>query len=444
MNERSPSSDAADAVDANASAGAEGAPSVETDRTRQFRVTYIAVVLFVFLYLFTVQVFETYLQLYFDEIVHEAVDVQASPQHPGLEIRLNLIQTIGLDRWVDFWEVDVDVRVLAADQSTWLYVAGRAQVPYDPERDPVLRSARHRELLPALEEVDVNVDHNTMLSNTILIVYATILFSTLFFYNRRIVLREEALLDDARASRDRAATRAHEIESEIATVRAQLREVEPAKQEDREEISRLQREQNELQERLDALAVREQALRAEADRAAILEEDGRALEELLEEASEDLGTKNAEIEELEKNLKKVSKIAGVSGGKSKESDLLGRRMKVLYPRLDIDARAIDDIVALGDEGTKLRAEECLKRLDEEADNRGVRRKVGGLANYLSIYELGFAGKRRIYYAKVDKGRVRVLVVGAKNTQQNDLDYISRLPKSEFVEGLPRTSAGPKR
>ena len=84
----------------------------------------------------------------------------------------------------------------------------------------------------------------------------------------------------------------------------------------------------------------------------------------------------------------------------------------------------------GSEWGRLRAEECLKRLSEEADNVAIRRKVGGLPNHLNVFELGFAGKRRIYYTKGQQRRARVLVIGAKNTQQSDLDYIARLSKSD--------------
>ena len=72
-------------------------------------------------------------------------------------------------------------------------------------------------------------------------------------------------------------------------------------------------------------------------------------------------------------------------------------------------------------------------MSEDAGNVGVRRKVGGLPGYLSIYELGFAGKRRLYYRKGDERRFRVLLVGAKNTQQSDMEYLSRLPNSEATE-----------
>jgi hypothetical protein len=55
--------------------------------------------------------------------------------------------------------------------------------------------------------------------------------------------------------------------------------------------------------------------------------------------------------------------------------------------------------------------------------------VGGLPPQLSIFELGFAGKGRIYYTRGRSRRFRVLLVGAKNSQKTDLEYLSRLPRS---------------
>jgi hypothetical protein len=55
----------------------------------------------------------------------------------------------------------------------------------------------------------------------------------------------------------------------------------------------------------------------------------------------------------------------------------------------------------------------------------VRRKVGGLPAQLSIFEIGFAGKGRIYYSRGTSRRFRIMAVGAKNTQKADLEYLSR-------------------
>ena len=120
-----------------------------------------------------------------------------------------------------------------------------------------------------------------------------------------------------------------------------------------------------------------------------------------------------------------------ANARSKAADLAARRFRTLYKTLEVDDRAIDDIISLGDESLRLKAEESVKRLAEEADNVSVRRKVGGLPSYVQVYELGFAGKGRIYYTRGKSRRFRILLVGAKNTQPTDLEYLSRLPKSDF-------------
>ena len=147
------------------------------------------------------------------------------------------------------------------------------------------------------------------------------------------------------------------------------------------------------------------------------------LEDLLEEAVDDLGQKETEIEALQARLKRAAKSAP-ERSKGKPSDALSRRMRTLYKNICLDDRALSDMLALRDESMKLRAEEVIKRLDDDPDTAAVRRKVGGLPPQLSIYELGFAGKGRIYYTR-DGQSYRVLAIGAKNTQKADLEYLSR-------------------
>jgi len=430
----SPVSDARTGDEATARGG-EALPStaqVPLDRIASFLFASGAILLFLSAFLLTEQIVEKLLQSHFEQVVTRSIRIPISAQPPGEAIRRKLIQAVDESDWVRFWGVKVAVVVLARDDVTWLYVNGRSQSLHYPSSDPKVMAAIHSKLLPATAAVTTSVEHNTVLSNSILVVYAAILLTGFFVYNRRVVDLQNKILGEARESRDRAARTAQQIEKELDSVRAQLGAVEPAKQEHREEILRLQSEQQKLRDHLDALVARERALRADAERTSVLEEEARALEELLEEATGDLAAKDAEIRELEQSLKRVRKTAGAAGGKSRASEVLGRRMRALYPNLEFDERAIDDIVALQDEATKLRAEECIKRLSEDADKVGFRRKVGGLPNHLSIYELRFAGKRRIYYAKVQNGRFRVLVVGAKNTQRSDLDYIATIPKGEIV------------
>jgi hypothetical protein len=156
-----------------------------------------------------------------------------------------------------------------------------------------------------------------------------------------------------------------------------------------------------------------------------LDAERRTLEELLDEAVRDVSKRDDEIAQLEQRLKRAAKESP-SGARAREGEHLARRLRTLYKNLEIDDRAIDDLVALRDLEMQLKAEEALKRLSDEPDTAAVRRKVGGLPPQLSIFELGFAGKGRIYYQKGDVRRFRILTVGAKNSQKQDLEYLSRL------------------
>lgn len=422
-------------IDGEARSDAEALPStaqVSVDRIASFLFVAGAILLFLSAFLLTVRGAEKLLQLHFEQVVNESIQITASPRPPGDSIRDNLNENVENSRWVRIWGVKVDVVVTARDGRTWLYVNGRAKRQRYQTRDPRARTEIHARLLPATATVRTSVEHNTALFVSILIVYAAIFLTGFFVHNRSVVDHQIRLIDNARESRDQAASAATRIEKELDAVRAQLRQVEPAARQDRDEIARLQSEQQELRARLESLAARERALRGQADRAAVLEEDSRVLEGMLDEATADLAAKDAEIRKLEQSLKRTDRGAGAAGRKSKASEVLAKRIRTLYPQLEIDDRAIDDIVALPDEATRLRAEECVKRLAEDADNLGFRRKVKALPSRLSIYELAFAGKRRVYYAKAKNGRFRVLVIGTKKTQRSDLDYLAKIPREELA------------
>jgi chromosome segregation ATPase len=273
--------------------------------------------------------------------------------------------------------------------------------------------------------VVTTVPHGSLLANTALVVYAALLVQLLFVRSRAQARREAERFEAAMLARDSAAQRAKSIEGELETVRGKLSEVEPERQVHTEEIHQLERERSQLQRQLERLAKREEELRRESRAAGDLHEEHQALEELLDEALRDLAGRDEAIQTLETRLKRASRSPST---RTRESEQLGRRMRTLYKSLEIDDRAIADLVALRDEAMKLKAEENLKRLSDDADNTAVRRKVGGLPPHLSIFELGFAGKGRIYYTRGRQRRFRVLLVGAKNSQKTDLEYLSRLPK----------------
>ncbi len=402
--------------DAPAQPGGEarrGGPS-PLERIASFRFAYLAIFVFLVAYVFTIEGLEELLGRHYRAVVESAVRVDPAAGPVARQIAGRLGERLRKSPWVRWGNVSVRPLVLGADRRTLLYAGGGIV----PRGD----TAPDAELLPAIATVDVVVPHNTLLANAVLVAYAALLVSVLVIYTRRLTAREAQALAELASVRDALAVRAQSIEGELGTVRSRLAEVEPESELQAEEIGSLQRERSELQARLVRLERREAELRSGSGRAQKLEEERRALEELLEEASRDLASKEGELAELRSQTRRASRT------KARDEEVIARRLRTLYKNLEVDDRAVSNLADLGDESSRLRAEEALKRLCDEPDTAMVRRKVGGLPPHLSIFELGFADKGRIYYTNGQTRRFRVLAVGAKNSQKTDLEYLSRLPK----------------
>jgi len=402
-----------------APAGGEVAPRSQSplERLASFRFTYIAFCVFVLFYVFSVRFVEALLETHFRTALEEAVRVDPGTEAVGAAIEGRVESLLRDSRWIRIGGVRVEPVVLGADGRTVLYAPGRAPAPAGATR----WSAHERTLLPARVQVAVSVPHNALVANGVLVLYAASLLSLLFAYTRVLTRREEERLARVVAARDALADRAAQIEDELGAVRERLAGTLPAKESDTAEIQALRGERASLLARLGELERREAALRTENVQAAALQEEYQALEGLLDEALADLGRKDEEMRLLQKQVKQRAPRA-------REDEQLGRRLRTLYKNLEIDERALSDLVGLRDESLKLRAEENLKRLSDDSDTAAVRRKVGGLPPQLSIFELGFAGGGRIYYSKGRVRRFRVLAIGDKASQKRDLEYLSRLPR----------------
>ena len=404
-------------------------PSAARDRLIElasFRITYVAIVGFVFLYVFSVQGAEALLERHFQARVEAATAVDPEAGSVVTQLRRQVRSAVRGSAWVRFGGVQVTAIVLGAD-GTPVYAGGLPLAPPAPPEPEALAREAER-ILPVAVDVTAVVPHNAILANAFLVGYAGLLLTGLYGYQNRVARAQEAQFAEAVRSRDDAADRAARIESELGEVQRRLTRVDDAETEHAREIQALREERRTLTEKLEALEQRERELtREQVSGVSELESERQTLEELLDEALADLQTKDDEISTLEKNLRRATKdAAAAESARSRESDQLGRRLRTLYKNLEVDDRALSDLVALRDEGMKLRAEEVLKRLSDDVESAGARRKVGGLPPGIPVFEIGYAGKGRIYYTRGAQRRIRVLCIGAKNTQKKDLEYLSRI------------------
>ncbi len=389
------------------------------ERLASFRFTYLSIFIFLATYALTMEGFEGLMNRHFESALQTAADLDPAEGPVVPRLQEGIDRLLRESRWIHIGGVRVQVIAVAANQQTLLY-AGARPVPLPADLSDV-------DLLPVATDIAVSVPLSSLAANAILVVYASLLVIILVVYTRTLTRREEIRLARVTTARDAVADRAREIETELETVREHLARIEPEQEVSAEEIRALEEERSRLNAKLADLEQREERLRSRSSRIQGLEEERRTLEEFLDEALGELGQKDTEIQSLERRVKKA-RSSPRRRESVRETETFARRLRTLYKNLEFDDRAIADLVRYGDETLKLKAEEALKRLSDEAENVAIRRKVGGLPPHLSIYELGFAGKGRAYYTKGRSRRYRILAMGAKNTQKTDLEYLSRLPR----------------
>jgi len=393
-----------------------------------FRIVGLSIFAFAAVYVVSLDATEILLQRHFAAQIERALLVSPADGPIISQIQARIRHLLASSRWITLGEARVSIHVYGADGITPLFLEDRL-IPSPKTLDPVAGMTEAVRLLPASYSLEVSVPPTGRLAIALLFGYGTVLITSLFFYNRAVSARENRLLSAALAARDVTAKRTESIGEELKEVRERLSKVEPSERAQAEEIRALQRERQALRSKLSDLADREAELRRSAERSIELDQERQALEDLLEEASGDLESKEEEIRDLQARLKTATKNAGEGrgGSRTRAVEHLTRRFRTLYRTLEFDDRVIQDLVALRDETMKLKAEEGIKRLADDSELASVRRKVGGLPPQISIYELGFAGKGRLYYTRGRSLRYRVLLIGAKNSQKTDLEYLSRLP-----------------
>jgi DNA repair exonuclease SbcCD ATPase subunit len=275
------------------------------DRMASFRFTYLAIFVFLLLYVFSVQIAQRLLDEHFETLVAEAASSTPSKGSVVAHIQEEVRDAVQGSVWVRTWGVSVTPIVLGADGRI-LYVGGHS-VRQAARLDPVEALEEARDVLPVSTDVVTTVPHGSLLANTALVVYAALLVQLLFVRSRAQARREAERFEAAMLARDSAAQRAKSIEGELETVRGKLSEVEPERQIHTEEIQQLERERSQLQRQLERLAKREEELRRESRATGELHEEHQALEELLDEALRDLASRDEAIQTLETRLKRASR-----------------------------------------------------------------------------------------------------------------------------------------
>ena len=116
------------------------------------------------------------------------------------------------------------------------------------------------------------------------------------------------------------------------------------------------------------------------------------------------------------------------GSKSKRNDLefQEKRFVSLYKNIQMHPKALTGFISLSEE-QQIKAEEVVLQLNHDPRNVTVKRKVfSGKKHKTACFEVLFAYNGRLYFNRDKNNIIQVLVIGTKNTQVKDMEFLHNL------------------
>lgn len=381
-------------------------------RYLSFRILAVCILYPPLLYIFGTQYAESYLTRHYQQQVEQIVVGDVQPLFSGAA-DIEAVVPANIQRFLENqpltgWGLDLKITVSSR--------GGRILFPppyedFDPKlstTDPIERAAANYEVLTQGLSVSVEAElpHNRLLTNAFLA--ALILSSLLILY---VHVRSGA----AKAKND---------EQERSE---ELQRLEQLKNDSKRRLQNLESEHHALssqfaEARKDLNKERQTAHRNEDEFIQEIEDLEHKLNENISFQKEQLAlieALKAQIDAFGKEQERVLRL------QKKGADEIEKRFQTLYKRLSFHRRAFEGFVDLPEE-LKLKAEETILNLNENPDQVTVKRKVFTKKSRETVLEVLFGYRGRLYFRRLKDGRIEVLVIGTKNSQGKNLEFIDKL------------------
>ena len=377
-----------------------------------FKILILCILLPPILYIFSLQSIESHLNRRYAEELGDIYTGDTRPLFDG-SVRLKDAINNNIDRYLQskaLLSLGVKAKVtVATKQNTILYPA----VFNDEEVDissyaPIQVATDNYNLMN--EGLGVNVDvileHNTLLSNTILAFYICMSVLVLFLYYRAGI--KKARQEDTEKETEIA--RLLEFEKKHTS---KLKDLIKVKQKLISEIIKIKKKL--VHERIRASKNEDDLIKE----IVALEENINENIVLQNEKQDEINALKEKIKLLEKERQKENKQ------KTNSFNRVRKRFKTLYKNISVNKRALDGFFDLTDD-MKIKVEEIIHKLNEDPSFVLVKRKVFGKKSRATVQEVIFAYKGRLYFRNTKDGKIEILTIGTKNTQAKDLEFLDNL------------------
>jgi hypothetical protein len=382
-----------------------------------YRLLFICILAPPICYIFTLQALEVYLQKRVTDEVNEIKIKNYQALYDGRysvkeEINRNIGEYLLAHGFMSRIGVSTEVLIKTKDDRI-LYPANLKDDIYDATGASSGNSMNYMDIATRnfkimnddpIVSVNINIKHNSWLSNSILLFYILLFLFIIQRSVRKNVKESEEIDKERNLQIDKLMETLKESESGLSEIRSKENGY-------LQKIEDLKKERQNLSTDIDGLLEEMENL-----------ETGLATQRDLREKreAEALNLQN-EIDELRERVQNPKK-------KTKALDATRKRFRVLYKNLDFSERALEGFLSLSDE-FQLKAEEIIHKLNEDRAMVSIKRKVFGKGGKMNVLETDFAYSGRVYFQADADSKTRVLVLGTKNTQDQDIAYLERVSKS---------------
>ncbi len=360
-------------------------------------------------YIFSVQSLETRLKnRYTNEIKNIYTGDTDALFDGSISIRDSINKNINLylqSKFLISWGVDVEVTV-TTKKGTILYPAFfENDTTSLLQPDPLQIATENYNLMHEglILNVDLKVEHNTLLSNTILVFYIFASLIILYYHYRSGLIK--AKQDDIEKEK--------EIDRLLKLKNTHTEKLKSLGQDRKKLISEAKKIKNQMEDEKEKASKNEDEMIREI---VFLEKEIEANLALRIKQQEEIDSLKEKTNRYTKSLQKKSRQ------KTKNYLSIKKRFDTIYKNLSINERAINGFIGLTDD-MKIKVEEIIHQLNENPKLVLIKRKVFGKKGHETVLEVIFAYKGRLYYRKTKDNKIEVLVIGTKNTQAKDLEFL---------------------
>lgn len=355
------------------------------------------------LYIFTLQLMENQLQKRYTDEIEDIYIGDTKPLFNGRislkgAIKKNIDQYL-LNQILPRWGADLRV-VVTTNHETMLYpdFSGEdddSMLVQDPMR---LATENYNLLNEGLKIiVELEIQHNTLISNTIIIFYILISVMVFYYYYNAGIKRIKEKDREKNRKIGRLIKNQEKYTSRIERINV--------------ERQKLSKELNIIKKELD-----NEKIKADKIETNMIEEIV-ALEKEIEGSLFFQHEQQNEIELLRENLERLEK----SKYRLKAAKNIRKRFNALYKNIKINNKAIDGFLGLP-EDMKIKSEVIVHQLNEDSSVISIKRKVFTKKSKKTVFEVIFAYSGRLYFSKTKDNKIDLLTIGTKNTQNKDLEF----------------------